>query len=402
MDRKKLAALAAAAALCMAGCGKTAQKVEKVTTATETVSAAPTGTAAPLTTAERLTTSAETTKTTTSLPKPTATKQTTSSTTTKATTTKKTAQMTVYINSHPVTESYQPPQEQGGNNIAQESEVTTPAAASATTTATTQTSAATEPASSETEPSPPQPEQPEIRSLSSFQDYTDWANEEGYGSGTLTAGGVSGINQDAYRTLPGTAAYTSGRIVVGDSRCCQMGIYEQVRGEEDFADFSVWGGHFSRSSSPDILGGGGLEAIRDCFETLCAEGKDCTVYLFATVNDYDYASNNNEAYITAAADAAAEIAGMRCSMNGEEVSPRVVVIGFDGCWDTAPLFGIPQEDFNRYLYDYSDRLRTALAERGLTEYTTVMEINGGKAGFIDDGLHYDEATLERLCGFVRG
>lgn len=57
-----------------------------------------------------------------------------------------------------------------------------------------------------------------------FSEYTEWAEKIGYSEGMLNAEGVSGINQDYFHTLPNMQEYSSGRIVVGDSRCCQLGM----------------------------------------------------------------------------------------------------------------------------------------------------------------------------------
>ena len=36
-------------------------------------------------------------------------------------------------------------------------------------------------------------------------------------------------------------------------------------------------------------------------------------------------------------------------MNGEEYAPKIVVIGFDGCWTTSDLYGTPHGTFNHYV-----------------------------------------------------
>jgi len=54
-----------------------------------------------------------------------------------------------------------------------------------------------------------------------LDDYQKWAKDVGYPQNMLVPMGVDGINQDYFHTLPDAPGYTSGKIVIGDSRCCQ-------------------------------------------------------------------------------------------------------------------------------------------------------------------------------------
>lgn len=67
------------------------------------------------------------------------------------------------------------------------------------------------------------------------------------------------------------------------------------------------------------------------------------------------------------------------------------------------LFGTPQDVFNRYVQDYNDKLRNACSASPYLQgrFTTVMEIFGGKACFIDDGLHYSDDTLEAIRAYMQ-
>ncbi|HRR77451.1 MAG TPA: hypothetical protein P5191_11655 [Ruminococcus sp.] len=234
-----------------------------------------------------------------------------------------------------------------------------------------------------------------------FSDYVSWAGSTGYPSGLLEANGVSGINQDYFHTPPGTAGYDSGRIVVGDSRCCQLGIYQQRTGLNDFAAFAVWGGHY-------ISGYGGImteehfREVEQCFQSQIENCGKSTIYFFATVNDYDCWNNDNSSYISSAIGTAERLASMSYEVNDTIYHPEVFVIGFDGCWLTGDLFGTPQDVFNRYIQDYNDKLASACSSSSSLKnrFTTVMDIVGGKAGFIDDGLHYSDDTLEKIISYI--
>ena len=234
-----------------------------------------------------------------------------------------------------------------------------------------------------------------------FSDYVSWAESTGYPSGMLEANGVSGINQDYFHTLPGTDGYDSGCIVIGDSRCCQLGIHQQRTGRYDFAAFAVWGGHYTSGYDGIITDEHFLEVER-CFQSQIESCKKSKIYFFATVNDYDCWNNDNSAYISSAVNTAERLAAMSYEMNDIIYHPEVFVIGFDGCWLTGDLFGTPQNVFNGYIQDYNDKLESVCASSYYLKgkFTTVMEIVGGKAEFIDDGLHYSDDTLEKIRAYI--
>lgn len=113
-----------------------------------------------------------------------------------------------------------------------------------------------------------------------LDDYQNWAKEEGYPKNILVAEGVEGVNMDYFHTPEDSKGYTSGKIVVGDSRCCQMGIYE-VRSEgADAAVFAVWGGHYLSSAEPPILSDELFADLTKCFEEQIKTAGECRVYFF--------------------------------------------------------------------------------------------------------------------------
>ena len=233
-----------------------------------------------------------------------------------------------------------------------------------------------------------------------FDDYLTWAKEVGYSSGSLLARGVNGINQDIYRTLPEQAGYESGKIVIGDSRSCQLGIYEQHCGRNDTAVFAVWGSHYA-DSSPKALDSETLADIRECFGSQIRRCGRSTIYLFATVNDYYYNGYSNSGNIAAAVSAAKTLKGLTCEYGGVTYSPQVVIVGIEGCDPNRKLFGsIDPTYFNGYIADYNSRLKAAAEEEGFGCFITVDEMAGGSVGFIDDGLHYDEKTLDKIGSYI--
>ena len=240
--------------------------------------------------------------------------------------------------------------------------------------------------------------------FTAMSDYTQWAKEIGYPQKVLTAQGADGINQDYFHTPAANAEYTSGRIVIGDSRCCQLGIYQQRTGAQDYAVFAVWGGHYASGTGTRILTKTTLAETEACFRAQIAAVGKCEVFLFATVNDYDYKSNNNGSYIRAAVSAAEQIAKLTYERNGTVYSPRVTVIGFEGGWKTGNIYKIPPKEFNRWIADYNSSLAEALNTSALPDaahFTTVAEITANRCDFISDGLHYGDGALQTLAQFVR-
>lgn len=233
-----------------------------------------------------------------------------------------------------------------------------------------------------------------------LNDYQAWAFNKGYPQGLLVPLGFDGVNQDYFHSLPGSNAYTSGKIVVGDSRCCQLGIYQNRTGSDDYAVFAVWGGHYVPGTSTPILTEQMLSELEQCFQEQIRTNGCCTVFFFATVNDYDYASNNNTGNISAAVSVAETIASMSYLYKGIVFHPKVIVIGFEGIQS-----GIIYGDFNRYIDSYNSDLREAVyrsvvLQKTALYFTTVPEITGGTTSFISDGLHYSENTLRVIADYL--
>ena len=237
-------------------------------------------------------------------------------------------------------------------------------------------------------------------------DYQDWALYNGYPRGMLIPLGLSGINQDYFHSLPGTAGYSSGRIVIGDSRSCQLGIRQDLTGGDDYAVFAVWGGHYVPGTGTSILTDTFYYDFEQCFHEQIRTSRSCTVFFFATINDYDYSANQNAGYISAAVSAAETIASMTWNYEGTEYHPKVIVIGTEGGRTTGDIFGIPQGTFNRYIDSYNRDLRTAVTQSPLLKetapyFTTVREITGGRTTFISDGLHYSDTTLQTIANYIK-
>ncbi len=234
-----------------------------------------------------------------------------------------------------------------------------------------------------------------------MDDYLIWAFNEGYPQGLLVPLGINGINQDYFHSLPDSVGYSSGKIVIGDSRCCQLGIWQSRNGTGDFAAFAVWGGHYVAGTGTPAMTWQLLSEVEECFHTQIRTQGKCTVFFFATVNDYDYSGYNNSGYISAAVASAEMIASMTYEYEGAVYHPEVIVIGFDGAQMAGTLSG-----FNRFVDAYNMELRDAVSSSPVLKenaslFTTVPEITGGRTTFISDGLHYSDATLQKIADHMK-
>lgn len=240
--------------------------------------------------------------------------------------------------------------------------------------------------------------------FTSIYDYVEWADQVGYSQGGLIPSGPEGVNRDIFRTAPGAPGYESGRIVIGDSRCCQLGVYQLRAGFSEYAVFAVWGGHYAEWE-PYIPTDDFYEKVEECFAAqIRARGK-CDIFFYATVNDYDPEPGENGSNISAAVACAEKLASMKCVHNGKTYSPRVTVIGIEGGEETDSGW-IPQ-GFNRGIEAYNAELRAALEASPIlaetaSRYTTVPLLTGGRSDFIDDCLHYGDETLRTLVLYMVG
>ena len=240
-----------------------------------------------------------------------------------------------------------------------------------------------------------------------ISDYQDWADDTGYSSGSLTDEGAAGVYQDAFRTQPGEPGYDSGCIVIGDSRCCQLGIYALRAGLQLHATFAVWGGHYT-DREPRIATEEFYAEVEACFKRQIEVCGKCVVFFFATVNDYDWEGNDNAENIEAALACAERIGRMSCEKDGQTKYPCLVVIGMEG-GDEASHGWIP-DGFNRYVDAYNGELKDALlggehsealSSRGGYTYLPLRGMTGGVLDFIDDGLHYGDRTLRAIENYIK-
>ena len=239
-----------------------------------------------------------------------------------------------------------------------------------------------------------------------LEDYQNWAANTGYPRNLLIPMGIYGVNQDYFHSIPDSAGYTSGKIVIGDSRCCQLGIWQNRAENDDYASFAVWGGHYIPGTGTSIMTEELLSDVERCFQAQIRAQGQSTVFLFATVNDYDYLYNNNAGHISAAVASAELIASMSYEYQGIVFHPAVIMIGFDGGRSSGDIFGIPQETFNRFIGSYNTQLREAVENSPILRetaslFTTVPEITGGNTTFISDGLHYSDAALQTITDYVK-
>ena len=199
-----------------------------------------------------------------------------------------------------------------------------------------------------------------------------------------------------------TEADASGRIVIGDSRCCQLGFYQQKHDRHDFAVVGVWGGHYMNAAEPQIITDDSFEQIKACFERQIESTGSSTIYFFATVNDCGPSDSENQ--IQSAVKAAERLAGLTYQKDNGICQPEIVVIGFAGVENEDPDDESSSE-FNRRCDTFNDMLLGAAAadpllSKNADRFTTVPAICKGSVSFAADGLHYNETTVRQITDYL--
>lgn len=171
---------------------------------------------------------------------------------------------------------------------------------------------------------------------------------------------------------------TSGRLIVGDSRTCQLWNYKNSG-----ASFvSVWGGHFGYGgSNGQIDTAAQRKHMKAYVEKTIAKKGYCNVYVFATVNDY----NGGSAYKGAAGNVlslAKTIAGYTGTYKGKKAKCKVTVVGLVGSK------GKNVSTYNSYL------------KKSLPSHIGWLSIGGclggSNKGYMSDNVHYNNTTLKNI------
>ena len=100
-------------------------------------------------------------------------------------------------------------------------------------------------------------------------------------------------------------------------------------GRKVFSTFAVWGGYFTAGEIPPLLTKDCLMDIENCFQEQIHSCGKSEIVFFATVNDYDYMENHNQANIQTVVSVSEQIASISYKYDGSVYRPQVTVIGFD-------------------------------------------------------------------------
>lgn len=237
--------------------------------------------------------------------------------------------------------------------------------------------------------------------LASMTDYQVWIRDVGYPSGEMYAGDMSGSGV-RYYTSKDAPGYDSGRIVIGDSRCVQLGIYQQRAAGNEFAVFGTWGGHYM-NWDPYLPNEEFQTRVEDCFHAQIEARGTCDLYFYATVNDYDFRDNDNGERVEAALWWAEQLASLTYEYEGRTYMPNMTVIGIAAGSRDGSVMSYTSEEFNRYEDAFNELLKEAVSSSEVlqdAEWTTVPEILHDEIGFMEDGLHYNDETLKALAEYM--
>lgn len=173
--------------------------------------------------------------------------------------------------------------------------------------------------------------------------------------------------------------YQSGRLIIGDSRCCQL--WNAKKNGSSFV--SVWGGHYGYGgSSLQINTDSQQNMMKSIVQNTIKQVGHCDVYVFATVNDY----NGSGSYTSAAnhvINQAKTAMKWTAKYGGKTVKPQVYVVSLVGGK------GKNVSSYNTYL-----KLQAAKVNCKFLSITKCL--TGSNSGYRSDGLHYNDATLKNI------
>ena len=112
----------------------------------------------------------------------------------------------------------------------------------------------------------------------------------------------------------------------------------------------------------------------------------------------------NAGYISAVIKAAEQLQGITCTVDGKTLSPQITIVGIDGGRTDGTVLGVQPQAFNSAVESYNTALKKAAAESSTLRnaaFVTVPAMTGQPVGFIDDGLHYDDATLDAIRAVIK-
>lgn len=184
----------------------------------------------------------------------------------------------------------------------------------------------------------------------------------------------------------------TARLVIGDSRCYQLYRYHKAG-----ASFvAVWGGHYGEGCGEayTINSAARRKHMKKYVRaSIKAKGR-CTVFIFATINDYNYGQGYN-ARMNKLIQQARELKELSYEYKGKQVSPKVYIVKLIG-------FEPEQAEYNAGIDRYNKRL-TRLAKRN---HISTLDLSGCLEGENQGykaplNLHYNRTTLKNMWKILK-
>lgn len=173
----------------------------------------------------------------------------------------------------------------------------------------------------------------------------------------------------------------SGRLIIGDSRTCQMWNYKNAG-----ASFvSVWGGHYGYGGSAMQIDYASQRATMKTYaqNTIKKCGK-CDIYIFATVNDYNGAGSYTSA-VSNVISLAETAYGWTAKYQKKTVHPTVHIV---------QLVGSKGRNVNGYNTLLKSRAASSKKIKNCISISGCLACSNG--GYASDGVHYNNTTLKNI------
>lgn len=173
----------------------------------------------------------------------------------------------------------------------------------------------------------------------------------------------------------------SGKLIIGDSRTCQMWNYKS----KGASFVSVWGGHYGYGGTLMQIDNASQRNTMKLYaqDTIKKCGK-CHIYIFATVNDYNGAGSYTSA-VANVINLADTAYGWTAKYQKKTVHPIVHVVQLVG-------------SKGKNVSGYNTLLKSKVASSKKIKNCISISgcLAGSNGGYASDGIHYNNATLKNI------
>lgn len=172
------------------------------------------------------------------------------------------------------------------------------------------------------------------------------------------------------------ANYDSGKVVIGDSRTCQL--WNQSKKGASYS--SVWGGHYGYGKDLQIDSESHLKNVKKYVRNTIKKTGNCDVYIFATVNDY-----NGVGSYSGAINNLMSLADKVSEFEYKDTKPNIYIVSLKGSKGVS-------------VSNYNKSLKSKVKSHGYTykNIEKALDTKNTKNVYLSDDLHYNDTALKNI------